>query len=157
MCTHTRTHAHTLAHTHTHNPKPHPDRLSLDVIYGDTDSIMINTAVASRDEFESPLSNNGNDPAADSPAARKARVEQELAKLKEVKAKGAMVKAAVNKLYKSLELELDGIFKCMLLLKKKKYAALTVAETPEGGLAYAKELKGLDLVRNCVCVCVWRR
>lgn len=35
----------------------------------------------------------------------------------------------------------------MLLLKKKKYAALTVSETPEGGLSYAKELKGLDLVR----------
>jgi DNA polymerase alpha subunit A len=46
-----------------------------------------------------------------------------------VRAKGALVKNAVNKLYKSLELELDGIFKCMLLLKKKKYAALTVAET----------------------------
>lgn len=45
------------------------------------------------------------------------------------------------------QLELDGIFKCMLLLKKKKYAALTVSETPEGGLTYAKELKGLDLVR----------
>lgn len=47
----------------------------------------------------------------------------------QVRAKGALVKNAVNKLYKSLELELDGIFKCMLLLKKKKYAALTVAET----------------------------
>ena len=34
----------------------------------------------------------------------------------------------------------------MLLLKKKKYAALTVSETPEGTLSYAKELKGLDLV-----------
>lgn len=36
----------------------------------------------------------------------------------------------------------------MLLLKKKKYAALTVSEAPDGnGLTYAKELKGLDLVR----------
>ncbi len=26
--------------------------------------------------------------------------------------------------YKLLEIELDGIFKCMLLLKKKKYAAI---------------------------------
>ena len=116
-------------------------------------------------------------------------MEQELEKLREVKAKGQQVKQAVNKLYRSLEvrglkmhtrvcfqyvsvciymcvspladaptphpqrpphpptqLELDGIFKCMLLLKKKKYAALTVSETPEGGLSYAKELKGLDLV-----------
>lgn len=42
----------------------------------------------------------------------------------------------------------------MLLLKKKKYAALTVSEVapePNGNgqpqLTYAKELKGLDLVR----------
>jgi hypothetical protein len=43
----------------------------------------------------------------------------------------------------------------MLLLKKKKYAALTVSETPEGGLSYAKELKGLDLV--CMYVCTYLR
>ena len=30
----------------------------------------------------------------------------------------------VNKRYRLLEIELDGIFKCMLLLKKKKYAAV---------------------------------
>lgn len=34
---------------------------------------------------------------------RQARVEQELEKLREVKAKGQQVKAAVNKLYRSLE------------------------------------------------------
>ena len=37
----------------------------------------------------------------------------------------------VNKLYKELELEMDGVFKRMLLLKKKKYAALTVEEKPD--------------------------
>ncbi|GAB5035819.1 dna polymerase alpha catalytic [Nannochloropsis oceanica] len=124
------------------------NQLSLDVIYGDTDSIMINTTVASRDEFDGGLGGEGED----NPAARKARLEQDLERIREVKAKGSLVKQAVNKLYKSLELEVDGIFKCMLLLKKKKYAALTVTETPEGTLAYAKELKGLDLVRRDWCV-----
>lgn len=36
------------------------------------------------------------------------------------------VKRAVNKRYKLLEIELDGIYKSMLLLKKKKYAAMKV-------------------------------
>lgn len=133
-------------------------QLSLEVIYGDTDSVMINTGIASRDEFAAAFEQDQD---------QRARAEQEKEKLKEasggsgfavreergltvlcvchlytgcrmgddvtgqVRAKGAMVKNAVNKLYKSLELELDGIFKCMLLLKKKKYAALTVAETPK--------------------------
>ena len=64
---------------------------------------------------------------------------------------GGRVKREVNKLYRSLELELDGIFKCMLLLKKKKYAALTVLEKDDG-LVYEKELKGLDLVRRDWCL-----
>ena len=32
--------------------------------------------------------------------------------------------AQVNKRYRLLEIELDAVFKCMLLLKKKKYAAV---------------------------------
>jgi hypothetical protein len=36
---------------------------------------------------------------------------------------GALVKKEVNKKYRLLELELDYIFKTILLLKKKKYAA----------------------------------
>ena len=35
----------------------------------------------------------------------------------------------------------------MLLLKKKKYAAISIKET-DGGLIYEKEMKGLDLVRR---------
>jgi DNA polymerase elongation subunit (family B) len=35
--------------------------------------------------------------------------------------------------YKLLEIELDGIFKCMLLLKKKKYAAVKLEPAPGGG------------------------
>jgi DNA polymerase alpha subunit A len=90
--------------------------LSLDVIYGDTDSIMINTGSTD---------------------------------LEKVKAIGETVKKESNKLYKLLELEIDGIFKSMLLLKKKKYAALVVHEgAPGTEPTYEKELKGLDLVRR---------
>ena len=42
----------------------------------------------------------------------------------------------VNKLYKSLELDVDGIFKSMLLLKKKKYAALVIHEQSDGKVLY---------------------
>lgn len=103
-------------------------QLGLDIIYGDTDSIMINT---------------------------------NLTDLKLVNEIGQKVKTAVNKLYESLELEIDGVFKSMLLLKKKKYAAVTITEkvvpNPEKGgaplveIEYAKEMKGLDLVRRDWC------
>lgn len=96
--------------------------VGLDVIYGDTDSIMINTRL--------------ND-------------EQDLKKVKEL---GERVKKEVNRLYKTLELEIDGIFRSMLLLKKKKYAAKTVEELPNGEIKYGKEMKGLDLVRRDWCV-----
>jgi DNA polymerase alpha subunit A len=92
-------------------------KLGLDVIYGDTDSVMINTGST------------------------------DLAQVKEI---GYMVKNEVNKLYKALELDLDGIFKSMLLLKKKKYAAVVIKE--DGAqISYEKELKGLDLVRRDWC------
>ena len=54
---------------------------------------------------------------------------------------GNQVKREVNKLYKSLELDLDGVFKSMLLLKKKKYAALVVVERADGTVTYEKEMK----------------
>jgi DNA polymerase alpha subunit A len=96
--------------------------VGLEVIYGDTDSIMINTRL-----------NNESD-------------------LKKVKELGEEVKREVNKHYKTLELEIDGIFRSMLLLKKKKYAAKTVIELPNGEIKYGQELKGLDLVRRDWCV-----
>ncbi|CAB9498953.1 DNA polymerase alpha catalytic subunit (Fragment) [Seminavis robusta] len=97
------------------------DSVGLDVIYGDTDSIMINTR----------LSN-----------------EADLPKVKEL---GERVKREVNRLYRTLELEIDGVFRSMLLLKKKKYAAKTVVEGPDG-ITYGQELKGLDLVRRDWCI-----
>ena len=97
------------------------ESVGLDVIYGDTDSIMINTRLSNEDD---------------------------LPKVKEL---GEAVKQQVNRLYKTLELEIDGIFRSMLLLKKKKYAAKTVQEGPNG-ITYGQELKGLDLVRRDWCI-----
>lgn len=110
------------------------NQLQLNVIYGDTDSIMINTNIPAKDEFEEEGSGVGDKE-----------------KIKQVKELGNRVKREVNKLYRSLELEVDGIFKCMLLLKKKKYAALVVSEKGDA-LVYDKEMKGLDLVRRDWCV-----
>lgn len=52
----------------------------------------------------------------------------------------------MNKNYRLLELDIDGIYKRLLLLKKKKYAALAV-NPATGGDEHA-ELKGLDIVRR---------
>ncbi|XP_062841851.1 DNA polymerase alpha catalytic subunit [Trichomycterus rosablanca] len=93
-------------------------KMNLDVIYGDTDSIMINT-------------NSSN--------------------LEEVFKLGNKVKSEVNKLYKLLELDIDGVFKSLLLLKKKKYAALVVESHGEGRYTTKQELKGLDIVRRDWC------
>ncbi|KAK0424730.1 hypothetical protein QR680_008817 [Steinernema hermaphroditum] len=84
------------------------------VIYGDTDSIMVNT--------------NSTD-------------FQEALKI------GANIKKLVNKSYRLLELDLDGIFTRLLLCKKKKYAALT-ADLKKGPSCTKQELKGLDIVRR---------
>eukprot|EP00092_Neocalanus_flemingeri_P020784 GFUD01022520.1.p1 GENE.GFUD01022520.1~~GFUD01022520.1.p1 ORF type:complete len:1437 (+),score=492.07 GFUD01022520.1:76-4386(+) len=90
-------------------------KMNLDVIYGDTDSVMVNT--------------NSND-------------YDEVFKL------GREVKQAVNKLYRLLELDIDGVYKYMLLLKKKKYAAVTVEKDKDGIMRETTELKGLDIVRR---------
>ena len=46
-----------------------------------------------------------------------------------------------------LEIDIDGAYKSLLLLKKKKYAAL--AAVKEGGEIKTKEeFKGLDIVRR---------
>eukprot|EP00958_Prasinococcus_capsulatus_P024366 scaffold3791_cov390-Prasinococcus_capsulatus_cf.AAC.10 len=92
--------------------------LGLQVIYGDTDSIMINT--------------NTDD-------------------LVEVRRLGTLVKNEVNKRYKLLEIEMDGIYQRMLLLKKKKYAALKVEFDPSGNILTEMEQKGLDIVRRDWC------
>ncbi|KAJ9540835.1 hypothetical protein OSB04_027341 [Centaurea solstitialis] len=90
------------------------NNLNLEVIYGDTDSIMIYTGL---DDISKAKSIAGN------------------------------VIKEVNKRYKRLEIDLDGLYKRMLLLKKKKYAA--VKEQIRDGKVYKViERKGLDMVRR---------
>jgi DNA polymerase alpha subunit A len=59
----------------------------------------------------------------------------------------AEFKKAVNDRYKLLEIDLDGVFKRLLLLQKKKYAALKVEE----GSRTSTEIKGLDMKRREYC------
>lgn len=88
------------------------------VIYGDTDSIMINTNILEYDQ----VFNIGKE-----------------------------IKKEVNKLYKKVELDIDGVFRYLLLLQKKKYAAVSIDKHPNGQIQYTKELKGLDIVRRDWC------
>ncbi|KAJ1655135.1 DNA-directed DNA polymerase alpha catalytic subunit pol1 [Dispira simplex] len=101
----------------------------LDVIYGDTDSIMIHTNSCDLDQ---------------------------------VMQIGHEFKKKINERYRLLELDIDGIFQRMLLLRKKKYAALTIKDidnnssrsqgsgtTPRWRTEV--ETKGLDMVRRDWC------
>jgi len=71
--------------------------------------------------------------------------------VKEVKKMGVEFKKAVNAKYRLLEIEMDGMFRRMLLLKKKKYAALVAEERANGELKTWVETKGLDMVRRDWC------
>jgi len=71
--------------------------------------------------------------------------------VKEAIEMGNKLKHEVNQLYKCLEIEIDGIFKSMLLLKKKKYAALVVENFGTPDQKTSVELKGLDMVRRDWC------
>ncbi|KAL3282492.1 hypothetical protein HHI36_005675 [Cryptolaemus montrouzieri] len=90
-------------------------KMCFEVVYGDTDSIMINTNIVDFDE---------------------------------VNKIGNKIKQEVNKLYQQVELDIDGVFKYLLLLKKKKYAAVTITKLDDGKLKVEKEYKGLDIVRR---------
>ena len=64
------------------------------------------------------------------------------------------IKAEVNKKYRKLEIDLDGVFKKLLLLKKKKYAGIKIEKrTAQKGDFFEteQEYKGLDLVRRDWC------
>lgn len=88
--------------------------MKLEIIYGDTDSLMINTNKDSYDEAENI---------------------------------GYRLKADINRQYQQLEIDIDGIFKSILLLKKKKYAAM-IAKKENNQIRLTKEVKGLDIVRR---------
>ncbi|KAG9284047.1 hypothetical protein G9A89_022821 [Geosiphon pyriformis] len=89
----------------------------MEVIYGDTDSIMINT--------------NETD-------------------LKKVREMGFSFMKKVNERYKLLEIDMDGYFERLLLLKKKKYAAIKIEQNKDKVDKFL-EMKGLDLVRRDWC------
>lgn len=59
-------------------------------------------------------------------------VRTDSSKEEDARALGARVKREVNKRYKLLEIELDAMYKCMLLLKKKKYAAIKLDKDAAG-------------------------
>ena len=58
------------------------------------------------------------------------------------------LKREINKQYKYLQIDIDYVFQRMLLLKKKKYAALKVVNYSNGKITSQREVKGIDLVRR---------
>lgn len=125
-------------------------QMNLEVIYGDTDSIMINTNSRSLEE----VFKLGN-----KVCSRDVIYIPFLLLFRYLTFSlnaylcfyYSQVKAEVNKLYKLLEIDIDGVFKSLLLLKKKKYAALVVENHGEGRYSVKQELKGLDIVRRDWC------
>ncbi|KAJ8123307.1 hypothetical protein ONZ43_g711 [Nemania bipapillata] len=91
---------------------------SLQVIYGDTDSVMINANV----ESVADALKVGND-----------------------------FKKAVNERYRLLEIDIDNVFRRILLQAKKKYAAINLVEVAGGKLVEKMEVKGLDMKRREYC------
>jgi len=63
---------------------------------------------------------------------------------------GAEIAKEVNKRYTKLEIEMDGVFRSLLLLKKKKYAGLKIKDWERR--VFEREQKGLDMVRRDWCV-----
>ncbi|KAJ4492344.1 hypothetical protein C8R41DRAFT_920113 [Lentinula lateritia] len=53
----------------------------------------------------------------------------------------------VNEQYRKLEIDFDAIFQCLLLLQKKKYAAVKLGNGAETSI----EVKGLDMKRREYC------
>ncbi len=89
----------------------------LRVIYGDTDSVMINT--------------NANN-------------------MEDALKVGSEFKRAVNDRYKLLEIDIDNVFRRLLLHAKKKYAAINMTEV-DGKYVDRLEVKGLDMRRREYC------
>jgi DNA polymerase (pol2) len=95
------------------------ESIGLRVVYGDTDSVMIDTGA-------------GN--------------------YKEAIKIGEEFKIQVNERYKLLEIDIDNIFKRLLLHTKKKYAAMNVTiDKATGEESTTLEVKGLDMRRREYC------
>ena len=93
------------------------ESVSLRVIYGDTDSVMINT---NADNMEEALK------------------------------VGSKFKQLVNDRYRLLEIDIDNVFRRLLLHAKKKYAAINMLEVDEKYVDKL-EVKGLDMKRREYC------
>ena len=93
------------------------EQKQLRVIYGDTDSVMINTNM---DTISDALQ------------------------------VGEEFKKSVNERYRLLEIDVDNIFRRLLLHAKKKYAAVNTAEV-DGKYVDKLEVKGLDMKRREYC------
>mmetsp|Transcript_16323 Transcript_16323/g.42059 ORF Transcript_16323/g.42059 Transcript_16323/m.42059 type:complete len:883 (-) Transcript_16323:64-2712(-) len=70
--------------------------------------------------------------------------------LKKVKVLGFDLKKEINKRYRTLEIEVDAVYSRMLLLRKKKYAALRLVNLLDPTQT-KREVKGLDIVRHDWC------
>lgn len=91
------------------------EKLGYEVIYGDTDSLMIDTKIVDYDEVIN---------------------------------RGTMIKSEINKTFRLLEIDIDGVFRPLLLLKKKNYAGAIIEKRPTGEIVKKVETKGLDTVRR---------
>ncbi|SCV05714.1 LANO_0H13564g1_1 [Lachancea nothofagi CBS 11611] len=100
------------------NTRQLAESLALAVIYGDTDSVMINTGC---DSYSDAIKIGDN------------------------------FKKLVNERYRLLEIDIDNVFRKLLLHAKKKYAALTVVFDKDGNEGTALEVKGLDMRRREFC------
>jgi len=94
------------------------ESIGLRVVYGDTDSVMIDT-------------NCDN--------------------IKDAIKIGEDFKAKVNERYRLLEIDIDNVFKRLLLHAKKKYAAMNVSFDKMGNEIATLEVKGLDMKRREYC------
>ncbi|CAG7960329.1 unnamed protein product [Penicillium olsonii] len=99
------------------NTKELAESQQLRVIYGDTDSVMINTNMENMSD------------------ALKV---------------GEEFKKAVNERYRLLEIDIDNVFRRLLLHAKKKYAAVNLTEV-DGKYVEQLEVKGLDMKRREYC------
>lgn len=99
------------------NTKELAESQQLRVIYGDTDSVMINTNMENMSD------------------ALKV---------------GEEFKKAVNERYRLLEIDIDNVFRRLLLHAKKKYAAVNLTEV-DGKFVEKLEVKGLDMKRREYC------
>ncbi|SMN18593.1 similar to Saccharomyces cerevisiae YNL102W POL1 Catalytic subunit of the DNA polymerase I alpha-primase complex [Maudiozyma saulgeensis] len=100
------------------NTRQLAESMDLMVVYGDTDSVMIDTGCENYDDA--------------------IRIGVEFKKL-------------VNERYRLLEIDIDNVFKKLLLHAKKKYAALNVTIGKDGKEHTVLEVKGLDMKRREYC------